>query len=286
MIVSSHERARYYLHVGRDHLNAGEQATLGKHLDACAECRAYAIELESMQTDLARAMRRRWQGQHPRPVMTQAVWTRGIGIRTLRRVVRGFGSLATAAGAVGVVAALAWLLMTTGSFNAAPPPTVSQPHTATMGQEKGSPAAAGQSAADAVADGATALSHRVDVPFSESIRLVGYDVSRVRVLPGDTIKVHLYWRASVAPPLSRFNVIVRLLDGCGRSVAHSESIASRAPKSRSAQEVVDEHILALADTLLPGSYRLVASTYITDVGLFPSSTEGSVAVLLASIHVE
>jgi predicted anti-sigma-YlaC factor YlaD len=282
MIVSNHERARYYMHVGREHLDADERAILEKHLDACPECRAYAVELGALQTHLTRAMRAGWLGQHPRSAMTRVIQARLARNDRLRHFMSSVGALVAAAGALGVVAILGWLLMTTGSFDAGPSASASPPR-----------AVAGPSTPAASPDpvleepSASGAAHRpLRAVFADYATLTGVDVSRVRVSPGDALTATLYWRISPVPAWAPFNVVVHVLDDGGHSVAHSDSIASRAPRTQFVQQIADRHVLALADMLPAGSYRLVASTYLTDVGLFPSSTEGTVSVLLAIIQVE
>jgi len=180
--------------------------------------------------------------------------------------------------------------MTTGPLVVAPSAPASQSESDVTGSpseaDASLSAASGEAAAGPAPSGGGAVRREVDLAFAKSFRLVGYEVNRVRVSPGDTITATLYWQATQLLPASKFNVVVHVLDDGGHSVAHSDSIASRVPRSQSVQRIVDRHVLALADTLPAGSYRLVANTYLTDVGLYPASTDGTVAVLLAIIQVE
>jgi len=76
MTALQHERVRYWLHVGLDHIGAQERAALDRHLIECVECRGYAEKLAALQTDLTRAARARWQAHEPAPDMEQAIESR------------------------------------------------------------------------------------------------------------------------------------------------------------------------------------------------------------------
>lgn len=281
MIVSRHERARYYMHVG-EHLDVEERATLEKHLDACAECRAYAVELGALQTHLARAMRLRWQGHHPNPGTTRTIQARPAGNHGLRHFMSSVGSLAAA---IGVVAFLGWLLMTTGSFDAEPPPTASSRVVA----EPSAPAAS----PDPVFAAPAAGQHALAVAFTAYDTLIGFDFDREQVEPGASLTVTLHWEQSPPALGSKLNVVVHLLDAGGSSVAHSNSVAfahAASPPGSSRDAAADRvavpFALALPDALPAGSYRLVVKSYHTDVSLYPGSAEGEVSVLLARLWIE
>jgi len=286
MIVSKHERARYYMHVGREPLDAEELAMLEKHLDACAECRAYAVELDSMQTHLARAMRAHWLGQHPQPAMTRTIQARLAGNDRLRHFMSSVGSLAAAVGAVGIVVILSWLLMTTGSFNAEPAATASLPDVVAV---PSTPAAS----LDLVLEGETVVQHAMEVVFTEHDKLIGFDLDREQVSPGETLSVTLHWEQFQGEFWSKLNIVVHLLDADGSSVAYSNSVAfSHAPslpgsrRDTAIDRIAVPFALTLPDALPAGSYRLVVKSYLTDVGLYPSNAEGVVSVLLTRLWIE
>jgi hypothetical protein len=286
MIVSNHERARYYMHVGRDHLDADEQTILEKHLDACPECRAYAVELGALQTRLMRAMRARWLGPHPRPALEHAIQARLARLTRLRRFLRSFESLAAAAGLIAAAAVLGWLLVVTGPFHAEPSATASLPGAVA---DPSTPAAPPGPALEAP----TTVQHVIGMVFTAHDKLIGFDLDRERASPGETFTVTLHWEQSPGAFASKLNIGVYLLDADGNSVAHSNSVAfpyaASQPGSRrgaAIDRIAVPFALALPDALPVGTYRLIAKSYHTDVGLYPGSYEGEISVLLARLWIE
>lgn len=64
-ITLTHEQARSFLNTQADssRLPDADQSALANHLHGCAECRAYAGQLASLQADLDRLFAGRWQAQ-------------------------------------------------------------------------------------------------------------------------------------------------------------------------------------------------------------------------------
>ena len=65
MSTLTHVEARQLLHHGRPGLANKEAAALDAHLAACAECRAYAADLDVLAPALTRALHARWDHQAP-----------------------------------------------------------------------------------------------------------------------------------------------------------------------------------------------------------------------------
>src|SRR3989338_3324219 len=66
MTEITHAEARQFLNTAADGaLDTVGLAQLAVHLERCAECRAYAAELKSLESALASALRSRWDAAAP-----------------------------------------------------------------------------------------------------------------------------------------------------------------------------------------------------------------------------
>jgi uncharacterized membrane protein len=111
--------------------------------------------------------------------------------------------------------------------------------------------------------------HRLGALFGQRIRLEGYDLSRARVAPGDTITLRLYWRA-VEPIPQDYTAFTQLLTAENRIIGqHDRRLGGdQYPTSRwSVGEPVREtYKLTVAPDTLPGRYRLIAGVYLPPTG--------------------
>ena len=71
-------------------------------------------------------------------------------------------------------------------------------------------------------DEITSISHPLYIRFGEGVELVGYDLDKKRVQPGEEIEITLYWRA-LAPVDTNYSIYIHLLDREHRSVAQRDT---------------------------------------------------------------
>jgi Tol biopolymer transport system component len=122
MTPLTHHEARAHLHHGRRGLDNKSLAALDAHLAECAECRAYAADLDALAPALSRALHARWDAVPPpraRPTAEEAAASRP----PRRRMTTAFAVVAAA-----LVLAVAILLL---PLAIAPPPAATQEPLAT-----------------------------------------------------------------------------------------------------------------------------------------------------------
>jgi TolB protein len=101
----THDEALQHLHAAADGLlGQSDRAALDAHLAECAECRALAAELDSLQLALSHTLRARWDA-HPVPAdMSRKVVSRVRQSNLRQPILRVTGALAGAAALVTLVA--------------------------------------------------------------------------------------------------------------------------------------------------------------------------------------
>lgn len=111
--------------------------------------------------------------------------------------------------------------------------------------------------------------HQLDALFDQRLRLVGYDLSPISVLPGDTVTLRLYWRA-VEPVSQDVTVFTQLLSDENRIVGqHDRRLGGdQYPAFRwSIDDPVREtYQLTVQPGTPPGHYRLIAGVYLPPTG--------------------
>jgi hypothetical protein len=102
----------------------------------------------------------------------------------------------------------------------------------------------------------------VNVQLSAVGALVGYQLDRERVKPGENLKVTLYWRAGRETD-QNYSVFTHLQSD--RVWAQHDGWPAGGQKATStwAQDeiITDEHIIQVAEDVPPGTYRLVVGMY-------------------------
>ena len=66
------------------------------------------------------------------------------------------------------------------------------------------------------------IPNRVDISYDDRIKLLGYEISPRRVLPGDTTELVLYWQ-SFAPMDEDYSIGIRVLDANQRVIGARDS---------------------------------------------------------------
>lgn len=107
----------------------------------------------------------------------------------------------------------------------------------------------------------------LSLSFGKQIRLLGYDLNRSELKPGEELRVTFYWKF-LEPPPPDFNISVSLRNQDGNSQSRSDAplVAGYLPLDQIAPGTIvrDVHKLTTVPDVLPGHYRL-------EVGWFSSS---------------
>jgi hypothetical protein len=111
--------------------------------------------------------------------------------------------------------------------------------------------------------------HPVEALFGEQIRLTGYTIEPDQPVPGQTVRLTLYWQA-LAPPSHDYTVFVHLRQPAGGNVAQADHrpLSSIYPTSvwPVGETVRETSQLALPPELSPGSYELWVGLYLLETG--------------------
>ena len=113
---------------------------------------------------------------------------------------------------------------------------------------------------------------RVDATLGERAALLGYrlpghapaaDGAPVRVAPGETLPIALYWQAQYEMKTS-YKAFVQLVGETG-VLAQSDAIPANWQRPTTGwlpgEVIVDEHVLSVPPDAPPGNYRLIAGLY-------------------------
>ncbi len=111
--------------------------------------------------------------------------------------------------------------------------------------------------------------HPVEALFGEQIRLTGYTIEPDQPVPGQTVRLTLYWQA-LAPLSHDYTVFVHLRQPAGGNVAQADHrpLGSIYPTSvwPAGETVRETSELALPPDLLPGPYELWVGLYLLETG--------------------
>ncbi len=100
----THLEARHYLHAAVDgRLDAEARAALDVHLATCAECRAWAAELDALQLSLAHALHVRWNARTPPPDLPRKVLTHVRRTNIRQPIFKAAGALAGVAALIAII---------------------------------------------------------------------------------------------------------------------------------------------------------------------------------------
>jgi 4-amino-4-deoxy-L-arabinose transferase-like glycosyltransferase len=122
------------------------------------------------------------------------------------------------------------------------------------------------------------IAHPLDLTLGATIHLRGFDISRVRVRPGDALPLTLYWQGD-GPTDIDYTVFVHLVgpDGLPHGQLDTFPGASSAPTTSWApgQVVVDHLALPIAEDATPGTYHIA-------VGLYDAASGGRLPITAGS----
>jgi hypothetical protein len=143
------------------------------------------------------------------------------------------------------------------------------------------------------------IQHRVDYRLGDAIRLVGYDLPRDEVQPGERVPLTLYWQATAAVP-TRYKVFTHLLGetyNAGNDTflwgqqdnepGEGQALTTLWPPG---ELIVDPYRIPVAPDAPPGTYTLEVGMYgLVEAARLPvtgpdGAPQGD-AILLAEIQV-
>ncbi len=147
-------------------------------------------------------------------------------------------------------------------------------------------------------DDLPAIAHPLDAVLGERIHLLGYDLPRTVVRPGETVPLTLYWRAAAPVPV-RYKVFTHLLGETYNAVSDNflwgqqdnEPVAGQTPTTAwlPGAVVVDTYTIPVDADAPPGWYQIEVGMYGLVDGLrLPVSVDGEPVgdhLLLASVEV-
>jgi hypothetical protein len=270
----NHKQARYYLHLGHDALNRGEQASLEQHLAMCVTCRTYAADLTALQSRLVHLMHTRWGSYGPGPEVNDKVQTRLRRKMRQKQFLNFAGSVLAAAELIALVVILGWLVWMGKLTRPTPPGPAATP--ATLEPE---PPALDE-------DHWTALPGLA--ALGDEVKLLGFTLPAGTLSPGGTVELTLYWQTRVL--LSTYSIFVHVLDADNKPVAQVDgplvnSTCAEISQLSSGMRVTCFPI-TLPELIPSGQYQLVAGVYDSASGRRLITVEGENTVPLTSIEVQ
>ena len=106
--------------------------------------------------------------------------------------------------------------------------------------------------------------YNVDVTIGGKVKLIGYDLNRRTIMPGEAINITVYWQ-SIERLGDDYRSVMRLLDmNTGEAIANSDNLHPGGRPIRTwwpSQYVADRHVLTLPASASPVAYQLQAGLY-------------------------
>ena len=132
------------------------------------------------------------------------------------------------------------------------------------------------------------IAHSVQATFGNQIALLGYDLDRPDIRPGQSLTLTLVWRALKTPD-DDYTVFTHLLDAAGvqRGGKDNPPVGGAYPTSRWIKDevIVDTYVITLEADAPPGEYAIEVGFYTPDTGeRLPLST-GSDALRVTPFQV-
>jgi hypothetical protein len=133
------------------------------------------------------------------------------------------------------------------------------------------------------------MAQRLDVQLGEFAALLGFDLARDRLAPGESIDLTLYWQARAETELS-FKVFVHVLDAADRVVAQADAVPLGGLRPTTGwlpgEIIADRYTLVLPGDLPAGHYQLVTGLYDPETGTRVLTSAGRDAIPLANLEVK
>jgi hypothetical protein len=126
------------------------------------------------------------------------------------------------------------------------------------------------------------------VDVGHKVELLGYELDRVQMAPGQTLRLLTYWRA-LAPPDTPAAIFCHLLDAHSQVKGGQDRLDAPVAHWQPGDVIVQVHVAALEADAAPGTYQLEIGLYATDDSSRWPVFDGDAAVadrlLLRSIEV-
>ena len=110
----------------------------------------------------------------------------------------------------------------------------------------------------------TTIAHAVHADVGHHFRLLGYALDPARALPGETVRLTLYWEAIHGPP-GDYTVFAHLLDPAGRLRGQKDNQPQGGMYPThlwdEGERVQDEYQLMIAADAPPGTYQIAVGMY-------------------------
>ncbi|MHB1356120.1 MAG: ArnT family glycosyltransferase [Anaerolineae bacterium] len=138
------------------------------------------------------------------------------------------------------------------------------------------------------------INNTLDYNLANEFRLLGYNLERDVLKPGDTVQVSLFWKASRPIPLN-YTVFVQVIDVDNKvwGQLHAQPQGGAAPTRswQPGQLIRDSYSFILSADTPPGSYRLDLGVYPPDTGtnlrvIADDGTPGDNHIILYRLRVE
>ena len=113
---------------------------------------------------------------------------------------------------------------------------------------------------------------------------LGYRVEQTDSVPGGTLKVLTAWRVQATPP-GDLAIFLHLLDGSGDPVAQGDALSALADTFRPGDVFVQQHIVALAQDVPAGKYRLTTGLYVRGGDRLPLDSGAGDTLILGTVEV-
>jgi len=111
--------------------------------------------------------------------------------------------------------------------------------------------------------------HNEEIRFGDQFTLLGYDLRRTEVEPGDEVSVVLYWQAT-EPVTEDLSIFVHLLDLRGELIWQDDGAADHGERPTwswpPGETIVDPHTVRLPPDLAEGEYLLTVGLYDWQTG--------------------
>jgi hypothetical protein len=108
----------------------------------------------------------------------------------------------------------------------------------------------------------------LDYRFQDMISLRGLDLATEVVMPGEDVRLALYWQTA-RQPAELYTAFVHLMDREGNIVAQDDHWPGGLPSNSWAagQVILDKYTIRLPADAPPGSYQIAVGLYTADNGL-------------------
>ncbi len=113
------------------------------------------------------------------------------------------------------------------------------------------------------------IGHPQTALIGDEIRLLGYDLDKASIRPGETVRLTLYWQA-IRQPARGYTVFTHALDAAGVLQGQKDSIprGGELPTDRwlPGEVVVDKYDIAIPQDAPSGSYQFEIGMYVAETG--------------------